>query len=521
MPDALPQNDGNLNEVTDHLWSAIVRRRWPILLVASGTTFLTLVALSFLPNRYRSEASLLVVQQQVPERYVLPTSTTDIREALQVTTQEVLSHARLLAIINEFDLYPKQAKLTSPEGLLGLMQRDIGIQPAETAQGRTINSFKISFMADSPELARAVTTRLTSLFIEQHLETREHQATTTTTFLQEQLESAKSKLEEAEKLVGDYKLHHLGELPEQQAGNLAILGGLQSQLQGTLSSLNRAREQKQYLESLSDNRGLMIQGDLARLQSQREALLLRYTPGYPAIKRLDEKIAQTQALFKTLRASQASENPPASADQTPSPGLGIAEDTSIAQLNSQLEANRLEIENLTRDKKRLEATIAQYQERINQTPIREQEIIGMLRNYDLMKQDYSDLLSKKIQSELAGDLEKRQEGQQFRLVDPASLSTVPASPNRAKISLGGMAAGLGLGLAVAFLMEMRDRSFHSEEDLSQRFALPLVIGVPLLLTPVERRSREIRRNFEWVLGSGLALAVAAAELYELYFYRLS
>jgi succinoglycan biosynthesis transport protein ExoP len=517
MPEIRPESDGSVNETVDNLWRVVIRRRWWILLATSGTIFATLVALALLPNRYRSEGLLLVVQQQVPARFVVPTTNTDIREALQATTQEVLSRSQLLAIIDEFNLYPKQRNKVSPEGLLALMQHDIEILPVDTAssQGKDITSFKISFMADSPQLAQAVTSKLTSLFIEQHLETQEHQASSTTKFLQEQLETAKSKLESAERQVGEYKLGHLGQLPEQQQGNLTILAGLQSELQGTLSSLNRAREQRQYLESLSDNRGLMMQGDLARLQSQRDALLLRYTAEYPAVKRLDEKIAQTQALFKTLRGSQTSKVDRSAAGSD----IGIAEDTSIAQINGQLEANRLEIDNLTKDKKHLEESIAEYQGRINQTPIREQELASMLRNYDLLKQDYEDLLKKKISAELATDLEKRQEGQQFRLVDQPSLPTLPASPNRVKISLGGLAAGLGLGLALAFLMEMRDRSFHSENDLSQRFALPLVIGVPILLTPVEKRTRVIRKNFEWALGSGLALAVVVAEFFELYVYR--
>lgn len=519
MPELMQEVDGNLNETLESLWRVVVRHRWWILFSVGAATLIALVALAILPRRYRSEATLLVIQQQVPERFVLPTTTTDIREALQATTQEVLSRDRLQAIIEEFGLYAKQAKRLSPEALVSLMQRDIDIQPVDGAsQGRSVNSFKISFIADTPQLAQAVTSKLTSLFIEQHLETREHQATATTTFLEDQLEIAKNKLEQAEKLVSDFKLLHLGELPEQQEGNVTILGGLQSQLQATLSNLNRAREQRQYLESLSDNRSLMIQGDLARLQSQREALLLRYTPEYPAVKRLEEKIAQTEALLKTLRASQTSGNPSAQTGLANSE-KGIAEDTSIAQLNSQLEANRLEIANLTEDKKRLEKTITEYQNRINQTPVREQEIAGILRNYELMKQDYGDLLNKKMQSELAGDLEKRQEGQQFRLLDQASLPTLPISPDRAKISLGGIAAGLGLGLALVFVMEMRDRSFHSENDLKKRFALPLVVGVPMLLSPVERRSRVVKRNFELVLGSGLAMAVAAVEFYELYLFR--
>jgi protein tyrosine kinase modulator len=519
-PDVFAEPEVNLNKTVDNLWRIVVRRRWWIVLAACGATLATLLVLSRVANRYRSEATLLVVQQQVPARFVAPTTTTDMREALRATTEEVLSRVRLLAIIDEFGLYPKERNRVSSEGLLALMQRDIEIEPTEgsSAQGRDVNSFKISFIADTPQTAQAVTSKLTSLFIEQHLETQEHQTATTTQFLQEQLEAAKSKLVESEKEVGEYKMRHLGQLPEQQQGNLAILNGLQSQLQSTLSSLNRAREQKQYLESLGDNRALMIQGDLARLQSQREALLLRYTTEYPVVKRLDEKIAQTKALLNMLKGSKTASAPP-QATSASSSEVGVAEDTSIAQINGQLEANRLEIENLNKDRKRLEVAMLEYQNRINQTPVREQELASMLRNYDLLKQDYADLLSKKMQSELAGNLEKRQEGQQFRLVDQPSLPAVPASPNRVKISLGGMAAGLGLGLALAFLMEMRDRSFHSEDDLSQRFALPLVIGVPMLLTPVEQRSRAIRRNFEWALGSGLALVVVAAELYELYLYR--
>ena len=184
-----------------------------------------------------------------------------------------------------------------------------------------------------------------------------------------------------------------------------------------------------------------------------------------------------------------------------------------------MESNRLAIENLTKDEKQLKASIQQYQVRLNQTPVREQQLAGILRNYDLLKQDYADKLNKEMESQMAGNLEKRQEGQQFRLVDRASLPTVPSSPNRIKTSLGGMAAGLGLGLALALLMEMKDSSFHSEEDIRKRFAIPLVIGVPLLVTLGEERSNTCRKVLEWAAGSTLALAVIVAEFYEFYLYR--
>jgi polysaccharide chain length determinant protein (PEP-CTERM system associated) len=481
------------------------------------TIFATLFVLSVTPNRYSSEATLLVVQQQVPERYVLPTSTTNIREALQATTQEVLSRNRLLGIIDEFGLYAKERTRVSPEALLELMRHDIQIEPIESASERKdVSSFKISFIASTPQLAQEVTSKLTSLFIEQNLETREHQATTTTDFLREQLEATKTKLGEAEEQVRAFKMEHLGELPEQQAGNLAIMAGLQSQLQSTMASLSRAGEQREYLQSLSEYRTLTIANDLARLKAEKAKLLEHYTPEYPAVIKLNEKIAQTQASLRSLQVWRTS-----GAQASPDDASTVApeEDISLGQLHSQLEANRLETENLSKDEKRLKDEVDQYQRRLNATPVREQQLAGILRNYDQLKQDYSELLAKESQSQMAADLEKRQEGQQFRLIDRPSLPTVPASPNRIKISLGGAAAGIGLGLALAFLMNLKDRSFHSEEDLSERFQLPLVVGVPLLLTPFEERARTRRRAFEWVAGSGLVLAVLLAQLYEFYIYR--
>jgi len=518
--ESLAEPEIDVSETVGRFLGTLARRRWWILIPASVTFCGTFVVLSRIPNRYTSEATLLVVQQQVPQRYVVSTTTTDIREALQATTQEVLSRTRLLGIMDEFGLYTKEKQRMSPEALLELMRRDIHFDSFEgQAAQKDVNSFKISFVASSPQLAQQVTSKLTSLFIEQNVVTREHQTTTTTNFLQEQLETAKKRLTDAEEEVRGFKMQHLGELPEQQQGNVAILNGVQAELQNSMTALSRAQEQREYLQSLIGYRALLVEGDLARLKSERATLMGRYTAKHPAVKKVDEKIAETETLLSTLRTSpsQGATRKPL---EPPTTAIGDEHDASIAlQLKSQLESNKLEIENLGKEQKRLKAVVDQYQMRLNQTPVREQQLSGLLRNYDQLKLDYTDKLSKETQARMAADLEKRQEGQQFRVVDHPSLPTIPITPNRLKISLGGAGAGILLGFIVAFCVEFQDHSFRSEKEIQQQFATLLVVGIPLLNTPGEIRASTRNKTLEWIVGSALGLGMFAAELYQFYLYR--
>jgi polysaccharide chain length determinant protein (PEP-CTERM system associated) len=510
------------------------RRRWWILLTACAITLATIAVVQLLPNRYTSDATVLVIQQQVPERYVVPTTTTDVSQALQGMTQEVLSRSRLLSIIDAVGLYATERNHLAPEQLIERMRRDLDILPLESGtERRNVNSFRISFVADNAQRAQEVTARLTSLFIQENVKMREHQATVTTDFLQEELDAVKTQLAHKEAVVQSFKMQHLGELPEQQQGNVQILASLSAQLQSAGAALSRAQEQRAYLESLLRGyQGLgardtataggpavhatasptaTLEQDLSRLRTERNALLGKYTASHPDVVRTDAEIAKTEALLAQAQSLPRAPEP----QETGSPAVlsSRRDDAPTAQIKSQLEANRVEIENLTKDANQLKEKIARYQERLNATPVREQELTGMLRDYDLLKQNYADLLKKQLESGLAVSLEKHQEGQQFRVVDPPSLPTVPSSPKRLKISLGGAAAGLLLGLALAFLMDTTNRSFHTEKELSQLFPVVLVLGLPLLLTPAQQRMQAWRLAFEALAGCVLVAVVCIAEFY--------
>jgi polysaccharide biosynthesis transport protein len=540
--------ESNIGDLLEQVRGTILRRRWWIIGAACVTPVITLVVLSFIPNRYKSEATLVVVQQQVSQRYVTPNGTTDITSELQAIKQEVLSRSRLQEIIRKFGLYPKATARLAPEQLIESMLRDIEIQPLESAPTRKdFDAFKISFTGDSPTTAQQVTSTLTSLFIQEDLKTREAQATNTTNFLDEQLQLAKTKLAEQEEKLREFKTQYLGELPEQQQGNLGILTSLQTQLQNTTAAMSRAQEQRVYLESLVSGyqarsaasaagtipvvRGTdasrpatpvdAAQTEVLRLETERTSLLSRFTRQHPDVIRIEreltiarselenakekEKLAKAE-LAVAQTAAQEGTKPPIST-------VNITDEAPVAQLKSQLEANRLEIEHLSKDEAKFKAGLIEYEKRLNLTPVREQQLTGILREYDLQKQNYADLLSKELQSKLATSLEKQQGGQQFRLIDPPSLPEVPSSPKRDKINQGGLVGGILLGLILAFLMEVKDGSFYSEKQISKCFPIPIMVSVPLLPTPSENRLRTWKRSFEWVAGCIVILVVCAAEFY--------
>ena len=539
------EQESNLNETLERVLRILVRRRWWIVFPACLVPIATVAVLSKIPNRYTSNATLVVVQQQVPQRYVVPNDTADMTVALQAMQQEVLSRPQLERIIREFGLYRKESKHLAPEQVMALMLRDIGIEPiTEGAPQKDLNAFSISFTTENPLVAQQVTSTLTSLFIQENLKTREEQAANTTGFLHQRMEDAKKKLEVQEQRLRDFKMQYLGELPEQQQGNLGVLSSLQAQLQGTAASMSRAQEQRVYLESLlsgyqamaSQNVPLpsglsansvsrsaspveVAQNDLDRLRAEKSALLVRFTAQHPDVLKINRDIAAAESTLEHLKSiNPGAEKTKKSATPSGEPQVTdlarrAADNPALAQVRSQLEANRVEIENLKKDEKQIKASLAQYQDRLNLTPVREQQLTGLLRDYDLVKQDYSDLVNKELQSQLATSLEKSQGGRQFRLVDPPSLPVVPTSPKRLKINMGGLGGGVALGLMLAILVEIRDRSLHSEEDLGAEFAPPIVVSVPLLLTAAEERRRSWSNTVQWMAGTALILIVSAVEFY--------
>ena len=519
-------------------WAIAVRRRWWILLPLFLVWAAVWGASWLLPVTYQSESLILVEQQKVPDQYVVPNVTSDLQERLQSLTEQILSRTRLQDTIDRLGLYRRAEGALNSGDPVEQMRNDIKIElvSAPDHPGE-YTAFKMRYSAGSPELAQRVNGELSSLFIAENVKSQRQLSENTTAFLESQLAEARARMAEQEAKVAAFKEKHLGELPSQLESNMQILAGLQSQLQSAQQTMDAARQQKLYLESLlqqyesvqaslasSADSGAAppqtLETELADMRLKLQDLKSRYTDSHPDVVALKEKIAEAERLQKQTERkmdAQPKDARIAGAVGTTAPsGAPPGSPTPLMQVQSQLKANQLEISNIQQHEKDLESQITGYQARLNLTPETEQELTAISRGYEESKTNYNSLLQKQMQSQLATSLEQRQQGEQFRIVDPPSLPKKPTAPNHLLFSLGGLLAGLALGLALTAVLEMTDVRVRQEKDLLGIVPAGVLVGIPHLNTPDETRSRKHLWWTEISAATALVVVIVLGNLYALY-----
>lgn len=506
---------------------AIARRRHWYFLVPLLAGWLIVWGIGWiLPSVYRSGTLILVEQPTVPSQYVVPNIATDnLQDRLQSITQQILSRTRLLRIIKNQNLYARSRQRLTEDEVIEQMRKDIEIELVHDRDQLT--AFNIYYSSNEPHVAQQVTRELTDLFISENLEARQEQSENTTQFLETHVEEARKSLSEQEERVRRFKDEHLGDLPGQLQSNLQILTGLQGQLGGEQGALDRARQQNVYLESLlgqyrsvqrskptdTSSMGLpALEQELDTLKSRLADLRSRYTDRHPDVRKVKEQIANAEKMKRQigedLKARAAAS---ATEDTSPSPKneAEIKEMTPMAELESQLKVNRIEIANRERSLTELKARIDEYQLRLNREPVREQQLADLTRNYDQSRANYESLLKKRNDSELATSLERRQQGEHFRILDPPSLPVKPHSPDRLKLSIIGLFVGLLAGVGVSAAAEMVDDRLYSEKQLKDLLPVDVMSEIPMITTLQEEKKKHKFALLGWA-ATGLEFALILA-----------
>ena len=436
--------------------------------------------------------------------------------------QQILSRTRLLRIIDHLNLYAKLRNHMAPDDMVDKMRKDIQIELVRSPGKQDLSAFNIYFKADNPYTAQQVTNELTNILISENLEVGQQQAENKTKFLDSQLEEARVSLAAQEAKVREFKDRHLGELPGQLGSNLQILTGKQNQLQAEQDALGQAKQQNAYFQSLlaqykstattgkpgDPPMGLAgLNQELDRLKAQLADLSSRYTDQHPDVRKVKEQIAHTekakQQLLADMKAKGTDTSTPAASDYTGK------ESGPIMEVESQLKANQIEIANRQHAIADIEGQINEYQARLNHSPVLEQELADINRDYDQSRANYDSLLAKRNQAQLEKNVQKSTEGEHFRMIDPPSLPTRPFSPNRFLLSLGGLFGGLALGIAAALAADQMDDRVYDEEDFKKLVPAEIIAEIPPLPTMAEQAEQQQRMWLEWAAAGVICLVTLA------------
>lgn len=507
---------------------AIVRRRHIHFLIPLFLGWIIVWTAGWLlPSRYKSGTLILVQQPTMPKDYVTPNVSDNLQDRLQSISQQILSRTRLLYIIDQMNLYSGNGrKQINAEDKVAMMRKDIDIELVRDRENE-ITAFNIFYTSRDPHIAQKVTGELSNLFINANLEVRQQESEGTTDFLKTQLENARVNLAQQETQIRQFKGEHIGELPTQQTSNLQILSGLQSQLQNEQDALNTAQQQRIYLQTLVNQyksssgttrlpdgtpaRLPAVEQQLDKLRAQLADLSSRYTDSYPDIKKLKTQIAAAEKARDSIIADQKtkSNNPSPAADAASMPhdSTDVSQNPLLLQWQGQLQANQSEIKNREQAVESLKAKIGEYQGRLNQEPLTEQQMADLTRGYDQSKAHYDDLLNKKNQSEMATSMELLQQGERFSVLDPPSLPLKPDFPNRLKFCIMGIGFGLFLGVIVAGGFEFLDGRMHNENEIKKLLPVPVICDIPEIMSPAEEQQARKKLMFGWIAAAVVAVII--------------
>jgi polysaccharide chain length determinant protein (PEP-CTERM system associated) len=464
------------------------RRKWHVIVPAALCAVGGLLVSFVLPKQYTSHTRVLVESPIVPDDYVKPVVSDDVNRRLASMQGEILSRTHLQGLIEQDHLYQKDWNQVPMEALVDRLRKSINVASMAPTPGTLSDSvlgFNIDVTLEQANVAQEVCTQIASMFKNQNLEQREQQSEDTTQFFDKQLADAKAKLDDQDAKLAAFQNQYLGAQPEDEQTNLTMLAGLTPQLEAVTQSLNEAQENKAFAESMLNQQLAALkssngadpqtaQQQLNELQSQLMTARAKYTDKHPDVIKLEDEIADLQKKMQAPAPVQT---------KAAGPDVG-ADSIQVQQFRAQLNQADTAITEKKKEQADLQQQIKGIQGRIQLTPMVQEQFSALTRDHQTALDFYNNLLKKRDDAQMATDLERRQEGENFRVLDAPSLPETPSFPNRRLFVLGGLAAGLALGAGLVRLAEMRDKSLRQPRDVE------MLLGVPTLAVISSRNPSE-------------------------------
>ena len=555
----------------------VLKRRRALL----ATVFLALFAVAVvvavaLPPVYRSTATILIKEQEIPQEFVRSTVTSFADERIQVISQQVMTRSTLLELVDRYGLYGSARQRETSEEILDRMRRDIKLTPisAEVTDRRTGSpvkstiAFSLSYDSEIAANAQKIANELTTLYLNENVKNRQQKAAETTSFLDEELSRVSEHISELEKQLSTFKLRNQGRLPELNIANQVGSERTSADIQRLERDITFLEERRMALQSqLADtkpttpvlgNGGVLLDPEdrLKALQLQLTSLSGIYSDDHPDVKRLrrevaslkvetglqddaterETKLLELQSQLSLLRQKYSDDHPDvvqlkrafAAIDKAVRSGVdgpqGRADNIRRARkpdnpvyiaLKSQIETSIAQIQSMRSERDELKSKLAMLDVRVSQTPEVEREYLELARDLDSSRARFRDLRDKQMQAQVAEQLERGRKAERFTLIEPPVFPEKPFRPNRAAILLMGLVFALAGGVAAAALREAVDQTVHSARDVIRVMQVPVLAVLPALPQPLLLRRRSRLRKIA-VVALLLLLASVVAALH--YFY---
>jgi polysaccharide chain length determinant protein (PEP-CTERM system associated) len=472
------------------------------------------------PNVYRSTSRIRVEAAPIPQDYVRSSDRSSPEDQIAAIRGAVQSRSFLERMVQDFQLlgYGSDDDFSMESTIKAL---STNIEITSTSK----DTFNIAFYSIDPKLAQALTRRTVETLIQSGSISRKNRAIEADQFLEEQLRQTQQSLSAHEDKIKQFKLTHLGELPEQGEANMNALSRLDVQLAATENALQQLHERKKLLGVMAQEQKRMLQMTqdmilpkqnsasaviiesspnpaLAAKQAELAALTAKYTPQYPDVIRLTREVELLkQKLAKENEASAKAAE--LASVEAPKSQMPIAPKDAVSQVGME-DTGNIELETINNDIKRKErerdSILAQqkkYQARLNLAPALEQELMVLSREYETLNQQHANLQSKKFQSQMTASLETNKSGDTYKIIDEASLPEKPLFPNRIHILLMGLVAGFVLGIGAALGRELMDTSFSSGEEVASVLNLPtlaIITEIPKNKTEQSVNERQLPKS---------------------------
>jgi len=468
-------------QLTSEDYLAILRRhkRTLLALLVLGPVAGYLVSM-LLPKQYTSQTTILVQQPAVPMSYVTDINSGDLKQQLTSLQEQILSRSRLEAIITKFGLYANERNQVPMEALVDRFKKKITVTPVKPmadTNSTQLPGFTIKVSNRDPAMAQKLCAEVASMFMSENQRVKHEQAQGTTSFLTQEVQDAKAKLDERDSKLAAFKSLHIGELPDDQPANMSVLAGLNTQLDAATQALNRAQQDKTFAESMlaqqsatqtTDNPSMVKQ--LSELQNQLAAMRAKYTEDHPDVIRLKQNISDLKQKIASAQSEAASSGGAAAPAAMETP--------ETQQLRTQVHQYDATVKEKTGEQREIQRKINMYQGRMQLSPSVEEQYKQLTRDYQSAADFYNDLLKKRGDSAMVSDMNHQKESAEFRILDAPNLPESPSFPNPLFFTLGGLGLGIVLGLGTMVLREGRDKTLRNEEDVEFFLQLPTLANIP-------------------------------------------